>query len=198
MEFKAGYSVYMAGELFDLKHLSGNALLAEALEEVSEGRYAPLLPQDLELPSLDAKAIRDVDYRALLKCDAAVFQFDGSDLDSGTVAEFMAAKFADIPSVLLRTDLRRSGDRNERPWNLMCDSFPRTEALVVDAMSLYSKAREEGGLLATESTRAVSREIATLLSKSLDTAMSAAPILDESDRSTSLELIAKTFDLSAE
>jgi|ETNmetMinimDraft_22_1059887.scaffolds.fasta_scaffold00006_3 nucleoside 2-deoxyribosyltransferase len=189
------YRVYMAGELFDLKHLAGNALIAEALAEVSQGRYLPVLPQDLELPSLDAKSIRDTDYKSLLECDAAVFQFDGTDLDSGTVAEFIAAKFADIPSVLLRTDLRRSGDRNERPWNLMCDSFPRTEALVVDAMKLYSKQREKGWMLASESIKAVSYEVATLLAKSLDEAVSETSVLDEAERASALDLIAKSFDM---
>jgi nucleoside 2-deoxyribosyltransferase len=67
-----GYKVYLAGELFDMKHLAGNALLAEALGEVSEARYNPVLPQNLELPSLEAKAIRDTDYAALLECDAAI------------------------------------------------------------------------------------------------------------------------------
>ena len=195
MREKNEYTVYLAGELFDVKHLAGNALIAEALAAVSSGRYAPVLPQDLELPSLDAKAIRDTDYKSLLDCDAAVFQFDGTDLDSGTVAEFMAAKFADIPSVLLRTDLRRSGDRNVRPWNLMCDSFPRTEALVIDAMELYSMEREKGGSSALDSVRSISRAIATRLAQSLDVAMDQSPVLDESERKTSLELIEKTFDL---
>ena len=195
MREKNEYTVYLAGELFDVKHLAGNALIAEALAAVSSGRYAPVLPQDLELPSLDAKAIRDTDYKSLLDCDAAVFQFDGTDLDSGTVAEFMAAKFADIPSVLLRTDLRRSGDRNVRPWNLMCDSFPRTEALVIDAMELYSMEREKGGSSALDSVRSISRAIATRLAQSLDVAMDQSPVLDESGRKTSLELIEKTFDL---
>lgn len=187
--------VYMAGELFDLKHLAGNALIAEALAEVSKGRYLPILPQDLELPSLDAKAIRDTDYKALLECDAAVFHFDGTDLDSGTVAEFMAAKVADIPSVLLRTDLRRSGDRNDRPWNLMCDYFPRTKGLVVDAMNLYSRQREKGWMLASESIKAVSYEVATLLAKSLDAAVSETSVLDEAERASALDLIAKSFGM---
>ena len=139
-----GYRVYLAGELFDAKHLAGNVLLAEAIEAESNGRFRVVLPQDLELPSMEPKTIRDEDFKALLDCDAAIFQFDGCDLDSGTVAEFMAAKFADIPSVLLRTDFRRGGDRNEQPWNLMCSFYPRTKSLVVDAMGAYAEARNRG------------------------------------------------------
>lgn len=195
MNKESGYTVYLAGELFDIKHLAGNALLAEALAEVSKGLYVPVLPQDLELPSLEAKAIRDTDYRALLECDAAVFQFDGSDLDSGTVAEFMTAKFADIPSVLLRTDFRRSGDRNPRPWNLMCDSFPRTEALVVDAMSLYSEEVAKGQRTASASVEAVVRRVAMRLVEKLDAAISIERILGEEELATARRLIGKTYDL---
>ncbi len=195
MNKENGYKIYLAGELFDVKHLAGNALLAEALGEISRGRYVPVLPQDLELPSLEAKAIRDADYRALLECDAAIFQFDGSDLDSGTVAEFMTAKFADIPSVLLRTDFRRSGDRNPRPWNLMCDSFPRTEALVVDAMALYAEENEKGWMLASEAMKLVFYKIAAQLVEKLDTVISKAPVLDEGEVSEARRLIGKTYDL---
>ncbi len=129
--------VYLAGCLFDLRHLAGNALLGAHIAECSGGRYSMYLPQDYEPESLDAKSIRDSDFRGLLGCDAAIFQYDGTELDSGTVVEFMAAKFADIPCVLLRTDFRRGGDRNEEPWNLMCSFYPRTVSLVVDAMQLY-------------------------------------------------------------
>lgn len=172
-------SVYLAGELFDAKHLVGNACLAEAIERLSQGRYALVLPQDLELPSLEAKAIRDEDFRALLACDAAVFQFDGPDLDSGTVAEFMVAKFADIPSVLLRTDFRRGGDRNEQPWNLMCSFYPRTASVVREIMGGYAR-----GLAAGQSRRdsltAALDEIAGELVEKLDAVLALPKALDES------------------
>ena len=44
---KRTYSVYFGGELFSLKHLIGNAWLAEAIYEKSHGKYRCLLPQDL-------------------------------------------------------------------------------------------------------------------------------------------------------
>jgi len=131
--------VYLAGCLFDLRHLAGNAILGGHIERASQGRYSVYLPQDYEPESLDAKAIRDSDLRALLQSELAIFQFDGPELDSGTVVEFMTAKFADIPSVLVRTDFRKGGDRNEEPWNLMCSFYPRTEVLVADGIALYSQ-----------------------------------------------------------
>ncbi|MDQ8205330.1 nucleoside 2-deoxyribosyltransferase [Pelagicoccus sp. SDUM812003] len=181
-------NVYLAGCLFDLRHLAGNALLGQRIEERSEGRYAMYLPQDYEPPELDAKSIRDSDFEGLLGCDAAVFQFDGSELDSGTVAEFMAAKFADIPSVLLRTDFRRGGDRNAEPWNLMCSFYPRTSSLVVDAMSLYIKRdhRSIGGVKASE---LAIDELAQMTIEALDEAIAMDPVeVDfEADRKTALK-----------
>ncbi len=135
---KRSYSVYFAGELFDLKHLLGNAYLAEAIHEKSHGRYLCRLPQDFELRGFHPQTIRDQDIRALLECDLALFCFDGSELDSGTVIEFMFAKFADIPAVLLRSDIRAAGDQERGdPWNLMASFYPRTATVHVPSLMEY-------------------------------------------------------------
>jgi nucleoside 2-deoxyribosyltransferase len=131
------FDFYFAGELFDAKHLIGNAYLAAEILKQSDGRYRPVLPQDLEQRSLHPQDIRDEDILALLESDLALFHFDGSELDSGTVAEFMIAKFADIPSVILRSDFRASGDQAEHPWNLMVSFYPRSEVVLVDALRSY-------------------------------------------------------------
>src|SRR6202023_480031 len=133
-------SVYFAGELFSLKHLVGNAALADAIAKLSGGRFACVLPQTLEDRAMIAHEIRDQDIVALAGCDLAVFNFDGPELDSGTVAEFMLAKFADIPSLLLRTDFRRGGDQGVDPWNLMMSFYPRTRTLCLNSMEIYKKA----------------------------------------------------------
>jgi hypothetical protein len=130
-------SVYFAGELFSLKHLVGNAVLADAIARVSAGRLACVLPQTLENRAMSAHEIRDQDIVALLGCDLAIFNFDGPELDSGTVAEFMLAKFADIPSLLLRTDFRRGGDQGDDPWNLMMSFYPRTKTLCLNSLEIY-------------------------------------------------------------
>jgi nucleoside 2-deoxyribosyltransferase len=127
---KRSYTIYFGGELFSLKHLIGNAWLAEAIYEKSHGKFRCVLPQDFaELRGRSARAIRDYNLRALAACDLALFNFDGSDLDSGTVVEFMFAKFADVPAVLLRTDIRNAGDYRDEPWNLMASFFPRTTTI---------------------------------------------------------------------
>ena len=126
------YSVYFGGELFDIKHLLGNAYMAEAIYEKSHGKFLCHLPQDFELRGLNPHVIRDQDIIALFEADLAIFNFDGTELDSGTVVEFMLAKFADIPTVILRTDLRAAGDQGSArhdPWNLMASFYPRTEVV---------------------------------------------------------------------
>ena len=135
---KSSYTVYLGGELFSLKHLIGNAWLAEAIYEKSHGRFRCVLPQDFfELRGRSGRTIRDFNLRALVACDLALLNFDGSDLDSGTVVEFMFAKFADVPSVLLRTDIRNAGDHRDEPWNLMAGYFPRTTSVIVPSLFNY-------------------------------------------------------------
>lgn len=64
-------TVYLAGELFSAKHLIGNALLAQAIHDESQGSLACVLPQNLEQRETTAHAVRDQDLRAVLSCDLA-------------------------------------------------------------------------------------------------------------------------------
>src|ERR1700720_2295576 len=134
------FLVYFAGELFSSKHLVGNAALADAIAKASNLNFICVLPQALEERNMSAHDIRDQDIVTLIGCDLALFNFDGPELDSGTVAEFFFAKFADIPSLLLRTDFRRGGDQGEDPWNLMVSYYPRTRTCLLDSISLYQEA----------------------------------------------------------
>ena len=128
--------VYFAGGLFDHKELSGNMLLAEKIERLSAGRYQVLLPQDFESAQTDATSVRNNDYKLLLTCDLIVANFDGVELDSGTVAEFCCAKMLDMPAVLFRTDFRNGVERPGAivPWNLMISAYPRTVNLIINGM----------------------------------------------------------------
>ena len=154
------YRYFHAGELFSLKHLAGNLELAAAISNQSGGRYLAILPQDLEVDPSRTSATRDTDLLALLSADVALFNFDGPELDSGTVVEFVFAKFADIPAVLLRTDFRRGGDSHQDPWNLMVSDWPRTEKVLVHAMKLYHSTRPVNGAeAAAPATCAVAGQI---------------------------------------
>lgn len=136
-------NVYFAGELFSAKHLIGNAVLAEAIWELSDGRYHCFLPQNLEKRISTPQSIRDEDIKSVISADVGLFNYDGPELDSGTVVEYLFAKFADIPSVILRTDFRAGGDQdNHHAWNLMTSFFPRTEVLVINSMTLYKDTLE--------------------------------------------------------
>jgi len=133
---KRSYTVYFASELFNLKHLIGNAYLAEAIYEKSHGRYLCQLPQDFEPRGATLRAARDQGIRTLIGCDLALFNFDGAELHAGTAVEFMFAKFADIPSVILRSDVRTHSDRSD-PWSLMASFYPRTLNVRVDSLNAY-------------------------------------------------------------
>ena len=135
----ATMNIYHAGDLFDFKHLAGNLLLSDAIRNVSRGFYRTVLPQNAEGTQLRNTSIRNGDLELVMSCHLALFNFDGTDLDSGTVVEFMVAKMLDIPCVLLRTDFRNAGDQsvNGDPWNLMCSDYPRSQTVRIHAMNLY-------------------------------------------------------------
>ncbi len=173
--------VYFAGELFNAKDLVGNRLLAAAIEQQSEGRYVCVLPQDIEVDDPRSKQIRDADLRAVLEADAALFHFDGTELDSGTVTEYVAAKFADRPAVLIRTDIRRAGDSEEDPWNLMLGHWPRTRQVVAPALSLYASCSGDldqfNAALAEKIIAALDEVLATESVLSADEAQAQAALL---------------------
>lgn len=131
------YTIYFAGELFDHKHLVGNVLLAKQIESAYPATYTCFLPQDYEKNFTEQVTIRNTDLQGLMRADLALFNFDGTELDSGTVVEFMVAKMLDIPAVVVRTDMRLGGTSPNLPWNLMAHGFPRTELLPYDAYAAY-------------------------------------------------------------
>ena len=169
-------SVYFAGELFNAKHLSGNAALAAAIQRKSGGQIRCVLPQTLESREEGAHFIRDEDLEHLISSDLALFNFDGSEIDSGTVVEFMVAKFADIPSILLRTDFRRGGDQGQDPWNLMLSFYPRTETCCLDSMAFYKSALT-AGLDPVAAADRMLDQIAALIVPKLEALAQTKPIL---------------------
>ena len=172
------YTIYFAGELFDHKHLIGNALLASHIEQQSDGVYRCILPQDLEQTDSRAVDIRNQDLIGVATCDMALFNFDGSDLDSGTVVEFVYAKLLDIPSVILRTDFRGGGDQDTEgdAWNLMASFYPRTRNVTLNAMAWYQEEAQKSGTAAEASARYCDR-IANAIIYALDEVRAETPHL---------------------
>ena len=162
--------VYWAGDLFDLKDLIGNRMLADAFERRAAGRWRAVLPQESGANGARSDSIRDDDLEMLFGSDAVVANFDGADLDSGTVAEFCFAKFLDLPVVLLRTDFRNNNDAATcpDPWNLMCSGFPRTEVVLFNAM------RES----AQHDFAAITDSLAAQIVQALDRCAAMPPVAD--------------------
>ena len=135
-------SIYFAGALFNHKDLIGNMHLAHAIDSESEGSLKCVLPQDLEQTVSRALDVRNQDLLQVIRCDLALFKFDGTDLDSGTIVEFMMAKMLDIPAIILRSDFRSSGDqlKDGDPWNLMCSGYPRSRVILKHGMAEYQAA----------------------------------------------------------
>jgi nucleoside 2-deoxyribosyltransferase len=172
-------TIYLAGELFSAKHLAGNAALADHILRLSAGRFRCLLPQDLP-QGASPRAIRDQDLRSLLACDAALFHYDGLELDSGTVVEYLFAKFADIPAVLVRSDFRHAGDQKEGdPWNLMTSFYPRTSTVWINSMDIYQENLRKG-LSASLAADAVIEHAGIRICAALDEVLALPPILPRS------------------
>ena len=173
------YTIYFAGQLFDHKHLAGNALLASHIDGDSQGRYRCILPQDLEQRGIGPMGIRDQDLRAVMECDLSLFNFDGAEIPVGAVAEYMYAKMLDIPTVILRTDFRGGGDQDAEgdPWNLMVSFYPRTRIRHLDGMQWYQEALAEGGD-AVEVAARYQRRIAADVIELLDEVRGDTPILE--------------------
>ena len=165
-------SIYFAGDLFNHKDLIGNFLLSGFISQLSEGAYEPILPQDAEAPGDRAKDIRNSDIKSLLLADCALFNFDGTDLDSGTVVEFMIAKFLDIPAVILRTDFRKAGDQESGGdnWNLMCSFYPRTEIVEINSLGNYQSALDTEGNFLQNYYTPIAQQIIEKLDKAFDSA----------------------------
>ena len=118
---------------------------------------------------------RNIDLKEVMACDLGLFNFDGPDLDSGTVVEFMFAKMLDIPSVILRTDLRASGDGEREGWNLMATHYPRTNNVIIPAFAMYREAQEQTDSLAALTDQFYTR-IATDVIEALDDVIKQSPL----------------------
>ncbi len=195
------YTFYFGGELFSHKHLLGNAYLAREIHEVSHGKFVAILPQDLELRDHHPQSIRDQDILGLLRCDLGLFNYDGPELDSGTVVEFMIAKFADIPAVILRTDFRAGGDQEADPWNLMSSFYPRTEVVITPSMPLvknstfqnvlhdHSNVTDTGFNVAAQ--EAAVKKIAVKTIEAMENVLRQAPVLEAADVDAIYRYLAK-------
>ena len=168
-------TIYFAGDLFDHKHLIGNAILATYIERVSNGRYVCKVPQNFEVVQNRGIDVRNIDLKGVMECDFGIFNFDGPDLDSGTVVEYIFAKMLDIPAVILRSDFRRSGDGKNHHWNLMATNYPRAEFVKMPSMRWYKEEYLQADDLESLTDRLYTR-IATPMVEALDRVRQIPPL----------------------
>ena len=96
------FSVYAAGEMFDLHDLATNVMLKAAIGEVSGGKYDLLLPQSKEPRTIDhpnqAAHIRNLDLRNVMRSDLVLVRFDGMLLLPMLLLGHLAMRLIEEPS----------------------------------------------------------------------------------------------------
>jgi len=138
------YTIYSASGLFTQDELGTNVLLKEAVWRLSNGKYQIFLPQsreiqELDLPNIEAY-IRNTDLLEVVKADILLARFDGLELDSGTVVEYMLAKYLRKPTVILRNDFRSvSFLPLVEPYNLMVKNWPRTVDIHLNSYRIWAE-----------------------------------------------------------
>ncbi len=194
---KKSYNLYFAGPLFTNKDLIGNLYLSLALEEASNGKYKCILPQNLEQRDAHAQHIKNNDLKQVKETDGGIFSFDGSELDTGTVAEFIHSKFLDKPAVLYRSDIRSGGNdhrTNSDPWNLMLSNYPRTKVVIIeDVVIKYQDLYKQYSGDTHSIAKALSLLIVTPIVEALDEVFAIPPLI--SHRSLEKKTIYEHFDI---
>jgi nucleoside 2-deoxyribosyltransferase len=108
--------IYLAAPLFTSPERDWNDGLAARL---TAGGHDVYLPQAHPAPESTGRAIFLNDLAGLDRADGVVAIMDGADPDSGTAWECGYAYARGKPIVLFRSDLRRSGDAPDIPYNAM-------------------------------------------------------------------------------
>jgi len=138
------YTVYSAGGLFTQDELAMNIMIKEAVWRLSNGKFQLFLPQSRELQELDQPDleayIRNTDLMEVVKADILLVRFDGLELDSGSVVEYMMARFLGKPTVILRTDFRSVSSLPLcEPYNLMVKNWPRTREIHLNSFGIWAE-----------------------------------------------------------
>jgi len=169
------YTIYSAGGLFTQDELATNIMIKEAVWRLSDGKFQLFLPQSRELQELDQSNleayIRNTDLLEVVKADILLVRFDGLELDSGTVVEFMMSKFLGKPTVILRSDFRSVASLPEcEPYNLMVRSWPRTIELHLHSFELWAElfSKESLGQGDRQSLQGLMKAELSTLQKSVD------------------------------
>jgi nucleoside 2-deoxyribosyltransferase len=169
------YTIYSAGGLFTQDELGTNVMIKEAVWRLSSGKFQIFLPQSREIQELDQPNIeafiRNTDLLEVVKADIILARFDGLELDSGTVVEYMMAKFLGKPTVILRSDFRSvSFLPLVEPYNLMVKNWPRTVDIHLNSYRIWAElfAEERQGSGDSEPLQGMLKAELGTLRKSVD------------------------------
>jgi nucleoside 2-deoxyribosyltransferase len=138
------YTIYSAGGLFTQDELAMNVMIKESVWRLSNGKFQIFLPQSREIQELDQPGveayIRNTDLLEVVKADILLIRFDGLELDSGTVVEYMMAKFLGKPTVILRSDFRSVSFLPQcGPYNSMVRNWPRTIEIHLNSFGMWAE-----------------------------------------------------------
>jgi nucleoside 2-deoxyribosyltransferase len=138
------FTIYSAGGLFTQDELATNVLIKEAVWRLSSGKFQVFLPQSRELQELDQPNleayIRNTDLLEVVRADILLVRFDGLELDSGTVVEYMLGKFLGKPTVVVRSDFRSVSTLPLcEPYNLMVKNWPRTVEIHLNSYGIWAE-----------------------------------------------------------
>jgi len=105
-------NIYLAASVFSVFERENNSLLAKKLEE---NDYTVFLPQEVSpLKTEDGLNMHHV-YKQCREnidsTDIVIAIVDGADIDSGVAWELGYAFAKNIPSLCIRTDIRKSEDK---------------------------------------------------------------------------------------
>jgi nucleoside 2-deoxyribosyltransferase len=150
--------LYCAGVMSTLAARRHNTTLAKAIEEVSHGKYACVLPQDLHIEGKGHKqfneAARNACLKAIFDTDGIVVNLDGKQPGTGTVVEFIVSRCLNKPAVLFKTDTKYKKDDTspkltnyEPSFSLMLNHYPNTAAVRVSTDELYKRYKADNSLL---------------------------------------------------
>jgi nucleoside 2-deoxyribosyltransferase len=138
------YTIYSVGGLFTQDELATNIMIKEAVWRLSNGKFQLFLPQSRELQELDQANleayIRNTDLLEVVKADILLVRFDGLELDSGTVVEYMLARSLGKPTVILRSDFRSVSFLPLcAPYNSMVKNWPRTMEIHLNSFAIWAE-----------------------------------------------------------
>lgn len=105
--------VYLAASVFSVFERNNNLFIAKVLHD--QGEYEVFLPQEVApIPNdngLNMRYIFEQCQCNIDKADIVVAIIDGADVDSGVAWELGYAYAKGIPSICIRTDIRKTEDK---------------------------------------------------------------------------------------